>query len=1189
MMWTIAAFEARQRLRLPSTQIYFVINFLSGLLFLMASGGAFKGVNMGIVAGGRTLVNSPFALHTFITLTSYFSLQVTATFMGQALVQDFESQSAPLFFTAPVSKRDYLGGRFLGALAALLVVFSSIGLGCFAGTILPGVEPGLLGPNRLSAYLWPYVVGVLPNLLFTGAIFFAMAALTRKIRSVQAASVVILVGYLIAASMMNKIESRTVSALVDPLGLNATFFTIEYWPVAEQNTRLVPFTGLVLYNRLLWLGIGAAMLALAVARFRFAHATEGSGKAPASEVAITPPREVPKVAPVVVGYLRLLGPLTWLAFKETVKNVRFLVIVLAGLLTMVFGSRTMGLMFGTPTYPVTYAVLEITAGTFTLFLFAIIIHFSAELSWRERDAKIAQIFDALPIPTSLPFVSKLLALFLIQVVLLAGVMATGLGVQLAHGYTHFELGLYVTELFGVRLVRLCLVCVLAMTVQAIADHKHAGQSVMVAYYVFVALLPKFGFEHHLYQYATVPRYVYSDMNGYGHFARPIVWFDLYWAAAAVILAAVGSLFWTRGEDRAFRVRLRLARERLSRPIAATMAAAGIVFAATGAFIYHNTNVLNPYRTQREAETLQVEAERMYQPRATDPSPRIEGVTISCDVFPAERRFEMRGTYRIKNRTTSPVSRVLVHLPSEAIVRKLSVAGVAKATRADADHGYWDFDLAAPLAPGAESTVDFEVGYHARGFLNDEKERSRLADNGTFLDSSAFPHLGYERREEIADDDVRKKHGLPPRPRVADLDDPAGREHNYATADADFIDFDATVSTSLDQTAVAPGTLDRTWEEGGRRWFHYRSPRKMLMFWAVLSARWEKRVDRWRDVAIEIDYHPTHKYNVDRMVEGVKASLDYFTANFGPYQHDLVRILEFPRYQAFAQSFPNTIPFSERVGFIAQVDPASEDDIDYPYYITAHEVAHQWWAHQVIGADVQGATLLSETLAQYSALMVMKQKYGPGRMRRFLRYELDRYLLGRSQEKKKELPLSRVENQPYIHYQKGSLAMYALQDAIGEEAVNRALAKLVKAWGFGGPPYPRSTDLIALLREETPLERRAIIEDLFEAITLYDSRAITATSATHEEGGYRITLRVSARKLRADELGAEREVPMDEPIDVGALDEKGEPIVLEKRRVTSGEQEIELHAPRLPAKAGIDPLNILVDRTSDDNVVPVKPR
>ena len=150
-----------------------------------------------------------------------------------------------------------------------------------------------------------------------------------------------------------------------------------------------------------------------------------------------------------------------------------------------------------------------------------------------------------------------------------------------------------------------------------------------------------------------------------------------------------------------------------------------------------------------------------------------------------------------------------------------------------------------------------------------------------------------------------------------------------------------------------------------------------------------------------------------MIAATKAGLDYFTTAFGPYQHQQFRIIEFPRYAAFAQSFPNTIPYSEGIGFIARVRPDDPEDIDYPYYVTAHELAHQWWGHQVPGGNVQGETMLVETLAQYSALMVMKRKYGEAKMQRFLRYELDRYLLGRSTEQKKELPLG-ARREPGLH-------------------------------------------------------------------------------------------------------------------------------------------------------------------------------
>ena len=343
----------------------------------------------------------------------------------------------------------------------------------------------------------------------------------------------------------------------------------------------------------------------------------------------------------------------------------------------------------------------------------------------------------------------------------------------------------------------------------------------------------------------------------------------------------------------------------------------------------------------------------------------------------------------------------------------------------------------------------------------------------------------------------------------------------------------------------------------------------------------------QDVAIEIYYHRGHEYNVDNMIQSTKDSLDYFTRSFSPYQHRQVRIIEFPRYHTFAQSFPNTIPYSEGIGFVARVDPNDPDDIDYPYYVTAHEVAHQWWAYQVIGGNVQGATMLSETMAQYSALMVMKRKVGPDQMRRFLRYELDRYLQGRATERKKELPLARNENQGYIHYRKGSLVMYALQDYLGEEKLNGAIAEYLRSVAYQDPPYTISLELVEHIRQITPPELLYLIEDFFETITLYDNRAMKATYTELAPDRYAVRLSVAVKKLRADELGVETELPLADFIDVGVLDEQGKPLVLEKKRFDAAAAEFSFEVPRRPAKAGIDPLNMLIDRKPDDNVIRVK--
>ncbi len=452
-------------------------------------------------------------------------------------------------------------------------------------------------------------------------------------------------------------------------------------------------------------------------------------------------------------------------------------------------------------------------------------------------------------------------------------------------------------------------------------------------------------------------------------------------------------------------------------------------------------------------------------------------------------------------------------------------------------------------------------------------------------------LGYEDRFELTEDRDRRKHNLGPRERMRDIDDPIGRQRNYISGDGDWVDFEATIGTDPDQIALAPGYIQREWTEGGRRYFHYKMDAPILYFYSFLSARYAVKKEVWRgadgkEVPIEIYYHPGHEYDLDAMFAAVKDGLDYYTKNFSPFQYRQFRILEFPRYATFAQSFPNTIPYSESIGFIAKVDPKDPKDIDYPYYVTAHELAHQWWAHQVIGAYVQGATMMSETLAQYSALMVMKKKFGDAKMKRFLKYELDGYLVGRGSERKKEQPLYRNENQPYIHYRKGSIAMYALQDAIGEDNVNRALASYINKVAYQEPPYTTSRELLAELRAVTPPEFQYFITDLFETITLWENRAVSATYRDKGNGRYDVTVKVAAKKLRADEEGKQTEIPMDDLVDIGVLGADDAPLYLKKHRIKTGETTLTVEVIGKPLKAGIDPVIKLIDRRPDDNVVPV---
>jgi hypothetical protein len=688
-------------------------------------------------------------------------------------------------------------------------------------------------------------------------------------------------------------------------------------------------------------------------------------------------------------------------------------------------------------------------------------------------------------------------------------------------------------------------------------------------------------------YGQTPQVIYSAMNGFGHYMPRERAFELYWGGAALMLLAASTVLWPRGTNEDWSSRLQAARRNLSPGVLASFGAGLVVFLGMGALLYYSLEIAGDYQTAWSKEEQRAQYELRYKRFAKLPQPRIASGDLQVDIAPATRNLLVKGQYQLENNSGQPVTDLVLYEDRSAAFRP-GLSTAARLVLADRDHGFYLYRLAQPLLPGQRLALSFTLIWEPGGVLGLGKD-TPVVNNGTFFTNEILPHVGYQKHIELLDDRDRKRHGLAPAERMARRDDPDAQSVNQLGADADWIRFDAVVSTSLDQIAIAPGNLEQEWIANGRRFFHYRMDKPILNFYAFQSARYDVRHDRWGDVAIDVYYHPGHEFNVDRMIKGAKDALDYGSQHYSPYQYHELRVVEFPRYAQFAQSFPGTIPFSESMGFIAKVDDSSRKDIDYPYYITAHEVAHQWWGHQLVGADSRGGTLLSETLAEYTALMVMKHTYGPDRMRRFLRYDLDRYLMGRAEEHRKELPLAQNENQGYIHYRKGSLAMYLLQDLLGEEAVDKQLRQIVERYAYQGRPYPNALVLVDALRAITPPDKAYLIDDLFESIVLYENRAERAVAQRRADGKYEIVLTATAGKVRADETGVEKAAPLKDYIEFGVDDKDGRPLVREWRLVTGGTQQVTLVVDKVPARAGIDPDNKLIDRKPSDNMVGVELR
>lgn len=414
------------------------------------------------------------------------------------------------------------------------------------------------------------------------------------------------------------------------------------------------------------------------------------------------------------------------------------------------------------------------------------------------------------------------------------------------------------------------------------------------------------------------------------------------------------------------------------------------------------------------------------------------------------------------------------------------------------------------------------------------------------------------------------------------------KNDLTNGTADFINIEAIVSTSSDQIAIAPGSLLKKWEENGRNYYHYKLDHPSQHFYSFISAKYEVKTRKWNDVDIEVYYDKKHPQNVTMMLDAVERSLVYYTKNFGPYMHNQCRIIEFPRYLTFAQAFPGTMAYSESLGFIINLEDEKENNIVDA--IIAHEMSHQWWAHQVVAAKMQGSTMLNESFAEYSSLMTMKSTLkAPMKMREFLNYNHNRYLNGRSNDSDNELPLYKVENKMHIHYGKGSVILYALQDYIGEEKVNRAMRNFLEEFKYKKPPYPTSLDFMKHLEPQVPDSLKYLVNDWFKQITFYDNRLKKASYTKTENGRYQITFNIEAKKVLADSVGNETPMHLNDWIDVGAFADSGEEnlIFVKRVKIDSREMTFNFEIDSLPAKLAIDPYHLLIDRVYEDNIKTVK--
>jgi ABC-2 type transport system permease protein len=1172
-------YEFAYRIRSLSTWLY------GGFLFLIAFWVihvAASGMNAIHLNGPRSLAD------TMALFCGLFGILVTAGLFSDAVIRDRSDRMEALLFTTRLRPSEYLGGRFLAALATNAILLIAVPIGLAVATTMPYLAREAFGPNRLVAYLQPMALFLLPNLLIVGAILFTIAALTRQVIPVYLGAIGVFIGYLVAANYWSEIANPILSTLADPLGINAFKEMTEYWTVSERNSRLIGFPSMLLWNRLLWVSIAVTLLTMLQRIFKFTEGERrGRGKAAVDEPdAARPGVAVPQLCGVFGAgtTVRQMFAVTRQSLTEVMSGRAFYVAFIAAIgLVLLWGWNVGGTVFETITWPVTHLVAGVVLTQRAIVIpWLVIVLYAGELVWKDRETEAAGIADAMPVRTGVMLLGRFLALVTLIVLFQFAFMIGGVLLQTLHGYYRFEPGLYIKILFGLNLVEYILLAALAMTVHVIVNHKYVGHAIALMVIVFNHAAT-YGI-HHLLIYNSGPQWSYSEMNGFGSVLGAFIWFKLYWAAWALLFGLLTVLLWVRGPALGVRARLASARARLTVPTARFGLMAVALIVGLGAFIFYNTNVLNDFLPPQRAGEPQAEYERRYGRYRDLPQPVVTGADLRFEIYPEKYALDMTGSYSLVNRSAVSIGMVHVETPSDGDyeVRSMKFDRPAKPQLVDPGHGYRIFALDRPLAPGEATRFSFDVAWRPRGFPHGGW-RTKVVRNGSYFDRLLLPFIGYQPGFEVSDDAKRKRFGLPPKAGMPAPDDPGASRHQSSLRDGERIHVETIVGTAADQTAVVPGVLRRAWTENGRRYFHYGTRLPDMFGTAVFSAKYAVHEGRWNDVALQIFHHPPHRYNLERMTAPMKSSLDFYTSSFGPFPYRELRVMEIPPYSINGRAFPSAIAFAEQ-NFITR---SGTGFVDLTFFGTAHEVAHHWWGGQIRPAWAKGRGFVSESLANYSAMLVTEKVLGPLEARRVYDFQMDRYLRRRA-ETGRDVPLLEVDDHPHISYGKGAVALYTLREQIGVEPVNVALRRFLEKYRRSGPPYATSLDLYAELRAVTPPPLHSLLTDLFETITLWDVKTNRVTTRRLPDGRYEVTLQVTAQKLRANETGIETSTPMNDAIEVGLFSAgKREPTYLLRHPIRSGAQTIRIIVAQPPVRGGIDPLGKLIERKREDNVVSVE--
>ncbi len=1165
MKSAIFNYELKYWLKSPLTYIFVAVFFGLALIMMLGTGGFFDGPSN--ETGNVRLLNSPHEINFIFRYFNKFLLFLIPVIVGTSLYRDYKSRTFHITYSFPMAKRDYLLGKLWSSVLIVIVISLFVGLGLMIGEWILGIENPKIGVFNIWSYIHSYAIFTIPNLLFFSVLVFVVVGMSRNI---YAGFITILLLFLFQIIVENLFTGKPfLIALFDPFAQNAVLYETHLWTRDEVNTKYIPVIGIIFYNRILWATIVGAAFFIFYKNFELLHESPFANWLPAfanSKKGANQPKQIPSTKSIsqvdydfsFVAQFKNMLKLSIVDFKFIIRSWMFFALAGFGILALVFILLRTTNTGEFNLLPVTRTIVSTPLFFYSLIIMLATFIYGGMLVHRAKNIRMNHLIDATPIPNWSLLGSKTIALILMQISLLLLLLFSGIIIQIYNGHFHFEFGQYLFRLFVITLPMLAIWAVCSIFVHTISPNLFLGLFVLILIWLGVDSFQHIGLQTQLLKFNAYPSLTYSDFYAYGQQLPGYFSLIAYWLSFAGILTVVSYLFWQRGLITSIKERFSIAKNRMKGIAWIVLFLSFGVFLFFGFKIYKaETNAVLDAGFNQSKGDIMANYKTNFGQYADTPQPKITFIDLDLAIFPEENRFDAKAVYNLKNKTSNPIDLLLIKTGFDEITKTI-IPQKHRLIARDSIMQFAVYQLENSIPPNDSITIQFEIKNKANSLFT---RNSGIIKNGTYLKHDILPRLGY------AYDD-----------RVVEPSDSTARMKNYFYSDADLVQLQTKISTSDEQIAIAPGDLiSERKNENGRNHYVYKTNKKVKLNFSFHFGMYEVQREKYKGIDIEVFHHENHTSNVEKMIHGLEAALDYNTKYFGAYPFSTIRIIEYPHTEEdySATLMANNIPTSE-IQFIIN-SAAMEGKIDMPFYVMAHELTHQWFGNDAMPAAALGAKMLTESITEYITLNIYKQILGKEAADRFLQVQHKRYLRGRAREGKEEHALYRVKSgQQYIAYGKGAVAFNTLAHYIGEEKMNSVLKEYLMSAKTG--EYPTSLDLIARLKAAIDDNYHYLINDFFETITHHDIGIDEVKY--NSEGGDEQTVNLSFSVTKYKDGKALTN--LNDDVEIGLYNDKNELIQLEKTKVTQKTNHIKLVSNQKVHQIILDPNYLLIDKERANN-------